>query len=293
MAYLKRYIHKDGQFKVTIVETTQIGRDVFRGLHPSPIALQLMTQAMTGALLLSANLKDEGVLLFRFAGDGPVGHVTVEANTLGHVRGCVGHNAIDFELDRGVDLFQTAAGTGNLTCKRKLEPGGRVYSSMVELVPGGIALNYANYLLQSEQVHSAIQIGAALDPSCGVKGAGGILIQAMPGANDNLLFILEQRLQEMKTLGEQFSEPDGHDRIRDWLFDDIGVNQVKETEVAYFCSCTQQRMLQVISTLPITDLKDLRKDNKVVTINCSFCAKGYQVPPDELDIILDMKENPA
>jgi len=293
MAVLKRYIHKEGGFKVAIVDTTQIGRDVFSGIRPSPIALQLLTQAMTGALLLSADLKRDGTLLYRFKGDGPGGHLTVEANTMGHVRGCMGDNFLDFDLQEGVDLFQIAMGSGNLSAKRKMEPDANIYSSVVEMVPGGIALNYANYLLQSEQVASAVQIGVALNPECGVQGAGGILIQAMPGANENLLFILEQRLQEMKPLGNLFSEPDGHEQALAWLMDDMDVKPLKETGVKYFCNCTQQRMLQVLSTLPISDLEDMRKDNEALSINCSFCSKSYQVPPQELDVLIDMKTNPA
>ena len=275
MAYeLKRYLHEDGQFKAVVVDATGVGRDAFQRLSPSPIGIQLLTQAMTGALLISSTLKGASALMFRFEGEGPAEHITVEANTAGHVRGFLGNPAINFQRDAEIGLFQQALAFGHLRVKRKSEETGKVFTSVVPLVEGEIALNFAHYLMQSEQIGSGIQLGANLDPELGVAGAGGVLVQAMPGANDHLLFILEERIKEMGSLGEIFSKPEGHQTIVDWLFEGLAVKQVGVAKVEYRCTCTRQRMLQILATLPLDDLRDLTKE-KSTEIRCSFCTKPF------------------
>lgn len=289
--FLKRYIHEEGMFKIAVIDSTGIGQDMYRTVQPPPVGLQLVTQAMTGALLLSSNLKNDGVLSFRFGGDGPMSSITVEADTLGRTRGTAGNiDVVDVDPNA---LFASAIGAGQLSVKRKMEPSGKIFSSVVDLIPGEIALNFANYLLQSEQVSSAIQLGVRLDEKVGVKGAGGVLIQAMPGANENVLFILEQRLQEMASLGDLFAEKDGHEKVVAWLADDMKVRELKQSEVRYHCGCNRQRMLQILATLPMNDLQDLGKEKDGLKLNCSFCGKQYQVMQEDLNVIIEMKQNPA
>ena len=290
---MKRYIHEDGQFKVVIIDATEMGREYFKKVEVSPIGLQLITQAMCGAMLVTAEMKSRGTQMFRFSGDGPLDSLTVEANTDGQVRGALGHPMIEFQRQTGTGLFQQAMGAGNLSVRRKTEASGKIFSSVVPLVDGEIAFNFAHYLLKSVQVPSAIQLGAGLDADLGVKGAGGVLIQAMPGADENLLFILENRLTEMKPLSEIFSEPNPHDFIINWLCDDIVVKELKTTTVGYHCGCDRQRMLQMMATLPIDDLKDLVSKRESLDVKCSFCNKNFAIAPEDLDVLIEMKENPA
>lgn len=291
-ATLRRYMHTDGQFQVFVADTTLVGQAVFQQLQCSPIAVQLLTQAMTSAALLSANIKSQGTLMLRFRGDGPVGHVTAEANTEGHLRATMGQLKLMVDHD-GTDLFHNAVGKGLMTLKRRTQMTDGIYESVVELIDGEMALNLANYLLTSEQIPAAVQLSAHLDAELGVAGAGGVLIQAMPGANENLLFVLESRLQELPSLAEFFVEPDGQDRLQEELFGHIPVKATGSHKLRYFCPCDRQKMLQVIATLPSEDLQSLLDDNHDQTVNCSYCGKGYAMSPEDFAAILDMKRNPA
>ena len=286
---LKRYIHEDGMFKAAVVETTLVGRKVFRTANPSPIALQLLTQAMTGALLLCTGLKDEGTLLFKFRGDGPMDLLTVEANTAGQTRGFAGQPGLDFNPDRESGLFHQAIGSGQLTVLRRVEPGQKTFTSVVSLVPGELAYNYAHYLLKSEQVPSALQLGAKLDPDFGVAAAGGVLIQALPGADQNLLFLLESRLGDIPSLGDLFAGEEAHEQIAEELFGPIPVQELASLPVSFNCSCTRQRVLQILARLPEEELQDMRADAKDVEVTCQFCGMRYSCAPEDLDVMLDLK----
>ena len=289
-SFLKRYIHADNQFKAVILDTTEVGRKAFHQLKPSPIALQLVTQAMTGTLLLVTSLKNEGTLQVKMKGNGPVAHITAEANTTGQVRGFCGDLNIHFERAKGVGLFHQAIGEGNLEARRRSGSSEEVYTSVVPLVGGELAMNLANYLMQSEQTPSAIHLGATLDAEHGIAGSGGVFIQALPGASEDLLYILEQRLQEIPPLGSLFGQTDGFQKVYDFLFDDVDLKLLEEQEVFYECSCDRARMLQTLLSLPLDDLSDLQREGKPFNITCSFCTEDYEILPEDLAVLIEMKQ---
>lgn len=283
---LTRYLHKDGAFKLALIETTNVGRDLFRKVHPSPIGLQLLTQAMTGALLMASGLKEEGTMLLAMKGNGPGESLTVEANTAGTVRGTMGNASVLFQPEPSLGLFQQTIGAGQLAVTRRTRSSPKTYQSVVDLVEGELALNFANYLLQSDQTRSGIQLGAMLDPDLGVKGAGGIMIQALPNADDTLLFIIEQRLGELPPLGEVFSKDNGINYLVDYLFEDIPLQHMTDLAVKYHCPCSRGRMLQLLSGLPKAELQEMRATGENQHLNCSFCNQSYEILPEDLDVLL-------
>ncbi|MDJ0837445.1 MAG: Hsp33 family molecular chaperone HslO [Acidobacteriota bacterium] len=285
--YLKRYIHEDGQFKIAVVSLTGVGRDLFQTLSPSPGVLQLVTNAAGGAALLASNLKDQGIINIKFDGDGPLGSVTAEANTLGEVRSTA--QIPDLVVEGPGGLFTRSLGNGKITVSQRTSKSDQVFRSVVSFVEGEMALNLANYLLQSEQVASGIKIGTKLDPEKGVAGAGGVLIQALPGANENLLFIIEDRLSTLPPVGDLFAGEDGHARVAEYLFDDMPVKWLETTEINYKCNCSRTRILQSLASLPVKDLAEMHGDGETLSLNCSFCTTGYAVTVEDLAAILELK----
>ena len=286
---LTRYIHKDGAFRAVVVDTTKMGQDAFKQHMPSPLAIYLLTHAMTGALLLSSDIKGDATLQLKMVGDGPAGHLTVEANTLGQTRGFLGNLHVPFDSQNGRGLLEQAIGAGNLHIKRLGGENSQPYTSLTPLVKGEIAYNLAHYLLKSQQIQSAIQTGVGLDPNVGVKSAGGVLIQAMPNADENLLYILEDRLQQMAPISMLFSKPDGKEKVLDWLFGDFPVKELNSTGVCYCCNCDFPGMLAVIASLPLQELQNLRQDDQSLSIQCSYCANTFVCNSDDLDTIIQRK----
>jgi len=287
--YLKRHIHRDGQFKFTVVNTTQIGRDLFSRLAPTPDALQLMVQAATGALLMAAaGLKDEeGTLALSFQGNGPAGRLNAEANTRGTVRAIV--DTLDLVTPREGGLFGEALGEGKLTVSRRTRRHQQVYRSVVSLVAGEMALQLANFLLQSDQVRSGILLGAELDPDRGVAGAGGVLIQAMPEADPNLIVILEDRLANLPPMGQLFRSEDAHSQVGELLFDGIPVKWLETTEVAYRCQCSRARIYQTVVSLPESEIAEMAGEGTPIDLSCHYCNETYTLTPADLAQILDQK----
>ncbi len=286
--HIKRYMHEDGTFKIVLVESTHIGRDAYQRLACSPIALSLLTQAMTGALLLISDLKMETTTQLKFEGDGPLGTLIAEANSLGEVRGTAKDLAINFDPLADQGLFQQAIGNGMLQVSRRIKGFDELYNSVVA-IEGEIAQTLSRYFVDSQQIPTGIRLGCLLDAEVGVKGAGGIMIQAMPGANENLLFILENRLMEIGDLGAYFAKPNGCEEIMDFLFENMPIKHLADTEVRFHCGCSQARMERVLAGLPKHELAELAQDPAGITISCNFCHHPYQIPSNTLKSMSEEK----
>lgn len=278
---LRRYLEKSGQFKVVAVDTTHVGRDAFLRLQPSPISLQLVVQAMSGAVLLTSQLKDAGTLSLKFQGDGPMQHITVEANSQGQTRGYCGDIHCDF-APAEAGLFETAIGAGTLTYRWRSSRTNQIHTSVVPLVAGEMAPNLTHYLLQSDQIPSALSLGAVLDPDKGVKGSGGILIQALPGADPNVMVILEDRLANLPPLGSFFGQAPGFSGMEKILFENLDVELLHEQAVSYHCSCSRERILKILASL---EENDISGGEEGVTVHCSFCTKPYHFSQDEIRLL--------
>lgn len=288
--HMKRYIHEGGAFKAAIVNTTHMGQDIYKRLSPSPIGLQLLSQAMTGALLMTSGLKSEGTISITAVGNGPGQSLTAEANTVGDVRATMGDFQVQFMPERSLGLFQQTIGAGKLSVTRRTKKTPTPYRSVVELVEGELALNLANYMLRSDQTASAIQLGTTLDAELGVAGSGGIMIQALPGADENLLFVLEQRLQEIAPLGELFAGEDGMEKVLDFMFSDIELQHMVDQPVRFFCPCSRQRMIQVLGSLAVEELLSMRAEDREHEVSCSFCNAAYPILPEDLDVLIEIKK---
>jgi len=275
---LRRYLQHDGHWKAVAVNTTAIAREAFQRLQPSPHSLQLVVQAMTGALLLTPMLKSAGTLSLKFEGDGPLGHLTAEADSQGKTRAFCGDLNWSGELAEGNMLFQQALGAGRLTVRSRLARSAHHHSSVVDLIAGELAANLAHYLLQSDQVSSAISLGTLLCPERGVHGAGGILIQALPGARPEELAVLEERLVALPPIGVLFGEQD-FTALEKILFEGLGFDLLHEQEVAWFCKCTRQLVLSLLSHM---ERQELLSDPQGITVQCSYCAKPYHFTQKEL-----------
>lgn len=284
-AELIRYLERAGQFKATLAHTTSVGQDAHQRLQASPIAIQLLTQAMTAALILVTEFKSEGTLSVKFVGNGPCGHLTVEANSQGEVRGFAGNLNVNFERDPAMGLFQQALGQGEMICRRREGNSQKVYTSTVPLIPGEMAANVTHYLLTSEQTHSAMVLGSKLDPKSGIAGSGGVLIQALPDANEDILFIVEDRLTTLNDLGITFAQESGVKAIEHHLFDGFTVQRTKRLRLAYRCHCSKERVQHLLSALPREQLQSLLDEQRDITLQCQFCTKPYTFSPQELQAV--------
>ena len=130
----------------------------------SPVACAALGRLLTGGAMMGAMLKgDKDVLTLQLLGDGPIGKVTVTADSKGNVKGYVDNPQVMLppnsvgKLDVG-----GAVGNGILQVIKDMglkEP----YAGQVVLQTGEIAEDLTYYYAVSEQVPSSVGLGVLMN----------------------------------------------------------------------------------------------------------------------------------
>lgn len=259
-----------------------------------PTAAAALGRTLTGAALLGASLKDQEKLMVEIAGDGPLGRIVAEANASGELRGYVQHPHVHLPLnDAGkLDVAQ-AVGKGTFHVTKDLglrEP----YRGMIPIVSGEIAEDFAYYLNVSEQTPSACILGVLVAPDNRVRAAGGILIQLMPGAQEDeeLIQRIELGIHKMPALSRAIDE--GRSPI-DLLFDlleGLEANIVRQRPLAFRCPCSKERFSRGLIALGQEELEAMIESQGGAELVCHFCGEAYDVTEDELRALIAEIVNP-
>lgn len=152
----------------------------------SPLAAAAMGRLLTASILLSSDFKDSFRLTVEVNGGGPLGRVTAEVRTGGKVRVRTEHSEVDLPLrpDGKLAVGQAVGRTGYFRVLRE-DAFSHRYEGQVELATGEIGDDLMRYYLQSEQIPSAVALGVLVGPDGVVQGAGGVVVQALPGCPES------------------------------------------------------------------------------------------------------------
>lgn len=268
-----------------IVETVRERRDL------SPVAAAALGRTLAAsALLLRLSSKTPTRLVLELKGDGPLGSVVAEADGEGNLRGMVGNPRVVTEDYENHKLNVGAAmGNGLLRVLREHPTGN--YSSQVELVSGEIAYDVAHYLRQSEQRPSAVFLGVLAKPEVengdgeatpGVAAAGGLIVEILPGAADDLIDRLEANLQAIPGIS-WLMEQGGIDQVLTTALDGLDPVTREETPIFYRCRCTRDRLRRHLEMMSEDDLDYLREETGDLEAECVFCGNLYRFDATEMN----------
>ncbi|MFU8859208.1 MAG: Hsp33 family molecular chaperone HslO [Cyclonatronaceae bacterium] len=273
----------DRFFRISVVKTTDVVKTAQKKHNLSLISSIILGRALTGAMLLASDLKNEERLSLRIEGSGPIGHLIAEANSSGEIRGYVQNPEAQLELRNGATIGD-GLGLGLLTVSKVLYNEARPVNGTVELASGNISEDLAYYLLQSEQIASAVSIDVSLDNKGVVNHAGGVLIQALPGAPDGKRELLQQNLSEMNTIASLLR--DGHyvDDILRIVTRPYEVKELTRYPVHFFCRCSKERFKNALYLVDFEELADMANEGHDLV--CHFCNSKYHISGTEIDEIV-------
>lgn len=278
---LLRALSTDGLYRISIAKTTDIVRAAKKKHDLSLLGTVLLGRALTGCVLLASSLKGEERIQIKMEGSGPAGAVIAEATSNGEVRGYT--TRPDAELDfRDNRSLGDGIGAGVMTVTRILYNKARPVTGTVALVRGNVNEDLAHYLLQSEQIPSAVSLDVALDENGDVSEAGGVLVQAMPGAVQDKTIRLEDNIRLMPQVGEQLKN--GYlDDILSTVADGLHVKELTRYPVDFFCRCSRERFKKSLALVNPDELLSL--DNETEELVCHFCSERYLFHREEIQAI--------
>jgi molecular chaperone Hsp33 len=214
---------------------------------------------------------------------GPVKGLDVESNVFGEVRGCLKTQHIEVKNSENIKYLSTLYGAGFLTVTKYLENAPTPYSGQVSLEHGSIAEDLANYFLISEQIPTGFKLSVFFDDKEAVKGAGGIFLQALPGADPKKVIEAEKMIQGIGSLGELFAKGSLPETIIHEAFSTLNPQFLSNSRVEFFCRCSKDRMQGYLKNLPPKEKKDMIKNGPFpIKVRCHHCNSVYSFHEDEL-----------
>jgi len=248
---------------------------------------EVLGRAYTAAALLSATIKGDDRIAMKVEGDGPAGGFLVECNARGDVRGRLFQAPI--ELDGPPATLDTAPliGSGTMALTRYMTGKTEPVTGSAALRTGRVAEDLSAYFLLSEQTRSSFTVGLRLDAEGRVAGAGGLFLQALPGASDEALDRVERLVYGMDSLGQTFAS--GATRmdvcLRSFPFFDF--NHLDDRPVRFYCPCSKERIGAYVGALPVDELIELEAEGPFpLSVTCHNCGSAYDFSKDELASML-------
>lgn len=283
MDEIVRAVTKDGFVKISAVTARGVVERA-REIHGlSPTASAALGRTLCGASMLGELMKeDDASLTIRVNGGGPVGSIIAVSDNGGNVRGYVTEPKADLPLrgDGKLNVGGLVGTNGMLTVSRDIglkEP----YVGSTELVTGEIAEDLAQYMVESEQIPSAVGLGVLVDTDRTIKAAGGFIVQLMPGAPEELITKLEENIFVMDQLMTVLAE-DGVDEAVRQVLKGLDYETVMRVPVEYRCNCSRERVEQALESCGREELLDMAATGEETEVSCQFCDKIYRFSPSEL-----------
>jgi len=255
---LHNFLLADGAIRGVIMNGTRMVNEMRANHELGILETLVLGRAYLGAGLMSADLKSNDRISIKFDCSGPIKGLVVEANAFGEVRGFL--KQVPIPLDNPMEDFDLSPffGAGFLSVTKYLEDAKQPFTGQVMLKYGNIAKDLANYFLTSEQVPTAFNLSIKFDKKGEVTGAGGLFLQAMPRADDDLTASLEERVTRLPSLGEVFTTDNDPVLLVTETFKDYSPQFLANRRIEFMCHCNPEKVHSLLTLLPIDELKDIR-----------------------------------
>ncbi len=289
-----RCITSDGSIMASAISSTNIVATAQQVHRLSPVATAALGRLLTGASLMGAQLKQRrAALTVRIKGDGPLGVMVASATSDGNVRGFVGNPNCETEhYENGhINVGKAVGSNGTLYVVRDYGTG-EPYTGVVELVSGEIAEDITSYYANSEQIPTVCALGVLLDKQDGaLLLAGGILIQLLPGATQDICDKLEANIKKLESVTTMMAKGMAPLDMCRAALEGFELEVLDEMPVHYYCTCSRQRVEQSFASIPDDQLRGMINSTGNVEAVCHYCNKKYLFTAKEIeDFIKERKE---
>jgi len=284
---LYRFVMADSTIKGAIIHSTRMVNEMRANHDLGPLETLVLGQGYIAAGLLCSGLKDKNdKLSVNIQCSGPVKGMDVESNVYGEVRGYLKTRKIDVKHPEKIKYLSTLYGAGFLTVTKYLENAPTPYSGQIALEHGSIAEDLANYFLISEQIPSGFKLSIFFDDKEVVKGAGGIFLQALPGADAAKVIEAEKMIQHIDSLGQLFADGCTPEEIINKEFLKLEPQFLSNNRIEFFCRCSKDKMKRYLKTLPKEEKKDMVKNGPFpIEVRCHHCNSVYHFSKSELQTL--------
>ncbi len=289
MDELVRMMTGDGFVKAVAVT----GKDMIeraRQIHNTwPVATAALGRALMAGSMMGDMLKEDGgSVTLQIKGGGPLGTITVVADSQGNPRGYLQDGQVDLprKYEGKLDVGAGVGRDGFLTVIKDIglkDP----YIGSVELVSGEIAEDITSYFVVSEQIPTACALGVLIDTDQSVMAAGGYLVQLLPGADEDVIQRVEDAVAKLGPVTDALHSGADAEQLLRQLLEGQDPELLERRPVSYRCYCSRERVSRALISMGKQEMESLIEEQGGAELTCQFCDKVYRFTKCELQQLLD------
>ncbi len=292
MGNIVRCITTDGAVMASAIDSTDIVYTAQRIHKTSPVVIAALGRLLSASSMMGQQLKQKNAsMTLKINGGGPIGSIIAVSDSNGNCKGYVENPVVEAEKKANGKLdVSKAVGNNGLVYVMKDYGSGEPYIGQTPIVSGEIAEDITNYFAQSEQIPTVCALGVLVNKQNGmVLLSGGLLVQLLPGADDNTINKLEENVKKLEPVTTMLAKGYSNmDMIKKCL-EGFEVEKISEDKVKYYCNCSKERVLKAISTLSDEEIKSLPNEKGIVEAKCHFCDKVINLTKQDLQTILSIR----
>lgn len=278
----------NGQVRGRVVRLGGVSATILARYNYPPQVRQMLGELLAVAAMLSANLKQEGIITLQVRGKGLVPLMVVDAVFGGDLRG---YAEVSPEADaaiRAMDSYSPVALVGEgayLAITLDTGEGAGRYQGIVGLEGDSVSAALANYFSHSEQLEVEVRLAVREDAPW---IAGGFLIERMPPATADVA-ANEEAWAYARAISATVTDEEMLDPLLDAqtllyrLFHEEGVVVYTGKSLGVGCRCSRERISGLLMSMSANDRADMIVGG-FADVHCQFCNKSEKFTPAELGL---------
>jgi molecular chaperone Hsp33 len=284
---LQTFLMADEAIRGTMLSSSRMIKEMRRNHELGILETLVLGHAYMGACLMAGDLKGKDRLALQVDCSGPVKGLVVEANAAGEVRGYLKN--VPIPVNQPLEDFNLSPffGAGFISVTRISADAKRPFTGKVMMAHGSLAKDLAHFYLTSEQISTSFSLSIKFDNRGNVAAAGGMFLQALPYAADSVVRQIEARVVALPSIATLLAEGNPPEKLVRNHFGDCAPRFIDRRKVRFICHCSRDQIRNVLTLLPINELKDIRQKGPFpVEIRCHHCNTRYPFDREQIDRIL-------
>ena len=285
--YVIRATAAEGQIRAFAATPRDLVEQARISHNTSPVATAALGRLLTASVMMGCDMKGEDDLLtLKIQGDGPIGGLTVTADSRGNVKGYAVNPMVMLPPnEKGKLDVGGALGVGVLSVIKDIglkEP----YVGQTILVTSEIAEDLTYYFANSEQVPSSVGLGVLMGKDNTVRCAGGFIIQMMPFATEETISQIEENLKNVSSVTSILDQGKTPEELLEILLGNVGLEITDTIDTQFYCNCSKERVEQAVVSVGRKEIQEMINEGETIEVKCQFCNTAYHYTVEDLKRII-------